>query len=206
MVVSHHELPNSIVTDGGSFFTSKFLSSLYYFLGFKRSLSIVFYPQTDSQTERKNSTIKAYLWAFVNFKQNDWARLLPIAEFAYNNAKNLSTGHKSFELNYGYHPCILFEEDINPCSWLKSADVLLAKQQDLMSVCWDNLYHAQELQKQAHDQGVKPKSYASSNKVWLNKKYIKTKYNRKLEAKFFGPFQVLHSVGKQPYKLKLPKR
>ena len=53
---------------------------------------------------------------------------------------------------------------------------------------------------------MKPKSYAPGDKVWLNSKYIKTKRNRKLEAKFFGPFRVLHPVGKQAYKLELPKK
>ena len=42
--------------------------------------------------------------------------------------------------------------------------------------------------------------------VWLSSKHLKTKQNRKLEAKFFGLFQVLHPVGKQVYKLKLPKK
>ena len=75
-----------------------------------------------------------------------------------------------------------------------------------MIACRENLHHTQELQKRGHDKGVKPQSYALSDKVWLNSKYIKTKRNQKLEAKFFGPFRVLHPVGKQAYKLELPKK
>ena len=75
-----------------------------------------------------------------------------------------------------------------------------------MAACRENLQHAQELQKRAHDKGTKPRSYAPGEKVWLNNKYIKTKRNRKLEAKFFRLFRVLHPVGSQAYKLELPKR
>ena len=59
---------------------------------------------------------KAYLQAFVNFEQNNWAKLLPMAEFAYNNTKNTKTGYTPFELNFGYYFCIFFEENNNPCS------------------------------------------------------------------------------------------
>ena len=206
VVVRHHGLPDSIVSDRGSLFTSKFWSSLCYFLGIKRRLSTAFHPQTDGQTERQNSTMEAYLRAFVNFEQNDWARLLPMAKFAYNNAKNASTGHTPFELNCGYHPRMSYEEEVDSRSKSKSADKLSAELRELMIVCRENLYHAQELQKRDHDKSVKPRSYAPGNKVWLNSKYIKTKRNRKLEAKFFGPFRVLHPVGKQAYKLELPRK
>ena len=129
-----------------------------------------------------------------------------MAELAYNNTKNTSTSHTSFELNCDYHPCVSFEEDTDPRSRSKSADELLAELQDLMTVCQKNLHHAEELQKQAHTKGVKPRSYAPGDKVWLNSKYIKTKHNQKLEAKFFGPFPVLHQVRKEAYKLELLKR
>ena len=150
--------------------------------------------------------MEVYLRAFVNFEQNDWAKLLPMAEFAYNNAKNASTSHTLFKLNCGFHPQMSYEEDIDPRSQSKSANELSEELRQLMIVCRENLHHAQELQKRAHNKGVKPRSYAPGKKVWLNSKYIKTKRNRKLEAKFFGLFQVLHPVGKQVYKLELPKK
>ena len=129
-----------------------------------------------------------------------------MAEIAYNNAKNASTGHMPFELNGGYYPWMSYEEEVDFCSKSKSADKLSAELRELMIVCRENLHHAQELQKRAHDKGVKPRSYAPGDKVWLNSKYIKTKRNRKLEAKFFGPFRVLHPVKKQAYKLELPRK
>ena len=60
VVVQHHGLPDSIMTDRGSLFTSKFWSSLCYFLGVKRRLSTAFHPQIDGQTKRQNSTMEAY--------------------------------------------------------------------------------------------------------------------------------------------------
>ena len=75
-----------------------------------------------------------------------------------------------------------------------------------MAACQQNLNHAQELQKQAHNKDVKPWSYAPGDKVWLSSKHLKTKRNRKLKAKFLDLFWVLHPVGKKAYKLKLPKK
>ena len=129
-----------------------------------------------------------------------------MAKFAYNNIKNANICHMPFELNFGYQPQILYKENVDRRSQSRLADELLAKLKKLMIVCQENLYHAQELQKRAYNKGVKLWSYASGEKVWLNSKYIKTKRNRKLETKFFRPFRVLHLIGKQAYKLKLPKK
>ena len=129
-----------------------------------------------------------------------------MAKFAYNNAKNASTGHTPFELNCGYHLQMSYKEEVDPHSKSKSANELSAELKELKFICRENLHQAQELQKQAHDKGVKPRNYAPNDKVWLNSKYIKTKHNRKLKAKLFGPFQVLYPVGKQAYKLELSRK
>lgn len=79
-----------------------------------------------------------------------------MAEFTYNNAKNANTGYTSFEFNNDYHPCISFEEDIDPCSLFKIVKDLTSKLKDLMVIYWKNLFYTQELQKRAYNKSMKP--------------------------------------------------
>ena len=79
--------------------------------------------------------MEACLQAFVNFDQNDWAKLLPMAEFAYNNAKNASTGYTPFELNCRYYPRVSYEEDLDLRSKSKTAEELSSKLRKLMIIC-----------------------------------------------------------------------
>ncbi len=104
-------------------------------------LSTAFHPQIDGRTKRQNSIIEAYLRAFVNWEQDNWARLLPIAEFAYNNAKNASSGHTPFELNCGYNPRVSFKEDVDLRSKSRSANELAEELRELMEVYCQNLLH-----------------------------------------------------------------
>ena len=122
VVVRHYNLPNSIVTDRRLLFTSKFLLLIYYFWDIKWKLSNTgFYHQTDKKIQRQNSRIEAYLQVFVNFKQNDWVWLLPMAKFAYNNAKNTSTCYTHFKLNCRNQICVFYEVDLNLCWNLRIA-------------------------------------------------------------------------------------
>ena len=68
VVVQYHSLPNSIINNQGSIFYFKFWSLLCYIFDIKKQLSTAFYPQTDEQTERPNSTIEVYLCTFINWE------------------------------------------------------------------------------------------------------------------------------------------
>lgn len=83
--------------------------------------------------------MEIYLRAFINFEQNNWAKVLPMAEFVYNNVKNTSIDHKSFELNYSYHPQAFYQENVNPCFRSKSVNELASKLKELMTICRKNL-------------------------------------------------------------------
>ena len=129
-----------------------------------------------------------------------------MVKFANNNANNANSGHTPFELNCGYYSWILYKENVDFCFKSKLANKLSAELKELMIVYQKNLHYTQKLRKQVYNKGVKPKNYAPNNKVWLNSKYIKTKQNRKLKAKFFRSFWALHPVSKQAYKLELLRK
>jgi len=73
-------------------------------LGVEKNPSTAYHPQTDGQTERVNQELKQYLRLYYNYKQNDWAEWLSIAEFFYNNQIHSSIGRSPFLINLGHHP------------------------------------------------------------------------------------------------------
>ena len=89
-----------------------------------------------------------------------------------------------------------YKKDVNPHFQFKLINKLLAELKKFIIIYKDNFYHAQKPQKQDYNKGIKLKNYAFSNKISLNSKYIKTKQNQILEAKFFESFQVLCLIGK----------
>jgi len=106
-VMRPHGLPSILVSDRVSLFTSDFGRRVTEALAILCNLSTAFHPQTDRQMERANATLEQYLRAYCNNQQDDWERLLPIAEFCYNNTQTGTTRITPFFANNGYHPRFL---------------------------------------------------------------------------------------------------
>ena len=103
-VFKHHGIPDSIISDHGTQFTSKFSKALCSLIAINQGLSTSFHPQTDGQTERINAILEQYLRGYINYQQNNWAELLTMAEFSYNNTVSTTTGITPFFALYGQHP------------------------------------------------------------------------------------------------------
>ena len=103
-VVVRYGMPQGIVSDRGSLFTSAFWSDFCFKAHVKRKLSTAFHPQTDGQTERANQGLEQYLRCFCSENQDDWAELLPQAEFAVNNSENHALRMSPFRVLYGWDP------------------------------------------------------------------------------------------------------
>jgi len=187
--------PEDVVSDRDSTFTGSFFTDLYNFLGIKRSMSTAYHPQTDGQTERINQVIESYLRSYCNYEQNDWASMLAMAEYAYNNSKHSSTKISPFYTNYGFEPRTTWPTEIqfkNPASELYGHYMT-----NIHTKLKERLSEAMESMKKNYNKKRKAiEPFAKGELVMLNGRNIRAKHRcKKLEDKMFGLFKIL-SVGK----------
>ncbi|QRV77082.1 Retrotransposable element Tf2 protein [Ceratobasidium sp. AG-Ba] len=159
-----HGLPKTTVSDRGATFNSQFLKALYTKLGINPKFSTAFHPETDGITERTNQWLEGFLRSFCNYRQDDWVRWLPIAEFCHNNQVNSATGKTAFETIYGLHPrWNLVDLEVNAPN---AADMA-----DSMQEIWDEVIASMEFHRSKEDT---PKhEYKVGDKVWALRHFRK---------------------------------
>jgi hypothetical protein len=177
---------------------------VYRLLGVKAAKTTTYYPQADGQTEQVNQELEQYLRLFCSERQNDWADLLLMVEFQYNNHIHSSTQQTPFMLDCGQHPRMGFEtqqpsrlESANEfADWMKVATeevkVALSKAKDDMA--------------QYNNQRRLPTpTYVAGVMVYLDASDIQTTQpSRKLSHRRLGPFPIERQVSRNAYWLRLP--
>jgi transposase InsO family protein len=103
-------IPRRVISDRDPRFTAKFTTELCGILKIDQNLSTAYHPQMDGQSERANQRVEQYLRIYGNDEKNDWAELLPMAQYMHNAGKNESTQATPFELLIGHTPTIQVEE------------------------------------------------------------------------------------------------
>lgn len=205
-VFCNHGTPSDIVSDRDKLFLSHFWQTTMELLNVRTKLSTSFHPQTDGQTERTNQTLEQYLRAFVNYKQTNWASLLPIAQFTCNTYCNASTTISPFQAVYGILPTLRFEEhSIKTFSEAAKANIDMIKatqnqlRMELAKASTTQIYHANKHRSGGPD-------LKEGDTVYLRRKNIKTKRpSNKLDVTKLGPFVIQKKLGPVTFRLKLPR-
>ena len=199
-----HGLPESIISDRGSQFTSAFWNRLCSLYDIEHSLSTANHPQTDGQTERVNAILEQYLRCFINERQNNWADLLPFAEFSYNNSIQQSINQTPFFANYGFNPKAHPEIPSNKRP--SRAEKRVIEINENINFLKENLHRAKETYKKYADQKrMDPPKFEVGDKVWLLKGINVKNKKKKLSNQMAGPFKISKKISDLAYELNLPK-
>jgi hypothetical protein len=198
-----HGLPDDVVSDRGTLFTSNFMKALCHLLSVKQKMSTAFHPQTDGQTERTNQTLEQFLRIYCDYQQSNWSDLLAFAAFAYNSAYQETIKMSPYYANYGFHPRFS-TKNVQTISPVAEDHVKYIKL--LHESLQDEILHAQTTQKAFADiKRLSAPPFKEGDRVWLLRKHIKTtRPSSKLDYKRLGPFEILRMIGKVAVELKLP--
>lgn len=196
-IVRLHGLPTSIVSDRDSKFVSKFWREVHRLLGTRLLMSTSYHPQTDGLSERTIRTISQMLRATVRPDQRDWARRVPMVEFALNSSRNASLGFAPFELTGGFMPRMI--RDLAPSPALPGVTEFAERALDNVRQAHDALIASRV--EQTHHANVRRREenpaslprFALGEMAYLSTEHLNMPKGRahKLLPKFIGPYRII---------------
>ena len=162
-----------------------------------------YHPEANGQAERTNQTLEQYFCIYCNYQQDNWSELLPLAEFAYNNAPSATTGVSPFFANKGYHPnlSVYPERDI-ASSHARNFVLNLDKLQDTLK---EEIAKAQrQYQPSADSRQQQPLDFQVGQLVFVRSQYFwMTRPSKKLFEKYLGPYEMIAQPSPQSFILRL---
>ncbi|POM60411.1 LOW QUALITY PROTEIN: Pol protein [Phytophthora palmivora] len=227
-VFRQHGLPESIVSDRDPRFTGEFWSAVFKVLGTRLDMSTADHPQTDGQTERANRVVEDILRSIYAETPKRWSAMLPVVEFAMNNAVHASTRFTPFYVNGLTHPRVPLTPsrrdsgldgggaewlaDVSPTAVQKQVDDFLSLRLSVLRHVRDAMAECQDVQKEQADARGRRNvwNFEVGDLVLLNAKNLPTHavsavFKAKLRPRFIGPFKVVAKKG-LAYTLNLPKK
>ena len=165
-------VPDCIVPDPGTQFTSRFWTRVCSHLSPDHRLLTSFHPQTDVQTEVQKQTMEQYLRAFCYYERDNWVDLLPLAKSAYHKTIHESTRMTPFQADYHYYPVMQFKAPKQQSS-LKSeiqAHTFAAGMEETHHTLSKNLQEAQA--HQTNYAGSKEVVFDDGYQVWLSTQHF----------------------------------
>ncbi|KAI9565174.1 hypothetical protein GHT06_008951 [Daphnia sinensis] len=99
-----HGAPEQIITDRGKCFVAELIQAVVKKLHTNHKTTSSYHPQANGAVERMNHTLAAMLSMYVSTDQRDWDETPQYVCFAYNTARQESTGYSPFFLLYGREP------------------------------------------------------------------------------------------------------
>lgn len=158
-----HGMPEYIVSDSDSMFTSTFWQTLTHRTGTQLNMSSAYHLATDGQTERVNQQIEYYLRSFIISHPSKWSEWLSMCEFWYNTNWHSAVWNSPFEVLYGHTPTyfgIAASDTVVPTDiqhWLSDGEVVTASVRQ-------HLLRAQQRMKHLADKNRFERSFE-----WVNK-------------------------------------
>ena len=210
--MSHYGIPDEILHDLGSDFTSELFTVILSYFGVKQLKCSVAHPQTNTVVERFNGTFKGMLTAATNQFEGEWDDMLKFIMFSYRELPLSDYGFSPYELVFGRYVkgplSLLFNDWWEAGENQASPHVLdymlnLREQvQAAINVVHQKKVDSQEKSKKWYDQKAREVNYEPGEEVLV----LCTQPKKPLSLKYEGPYKILRKVSPVDYVINFPNK
>ncbi|UYV66564.1 K02A2.6-like [Cordylochernes scorpioides] len=183
---------------------SKLISELTGLCSSTQRFTTAYHPQTNGLTERLNKTLADMMSMYVDVEQKEWDVILPFITFAYNTAKQDTTGFTPFSLIHGREVETTLDT-LFPL--LKDEDQedynreIVTRAEETRQLARLHTLRAQEGNKRLYDAKHREVSYQPGDKVWIFIPVRKIGISEKLIKRYFGPYRVTRRISDVTYEV-----
>ena len=208
-IFSRVGVPQEMLTDMGSQFTSKLMAEVSRLISLRQLTTTVYHPMCNGLVERFNGSLKLMLKRMCHERPKDWDRYVDALLFAYREVSQESLKFSPFELVYGKQvrgPMAILKE-----LWTKEIDdpevkstyqYVIDLRERLEATCElarSNLASASKKNKVYYDKSTKQRHMKVGDKVLV---LLPTDKN-KLLMQWKGPFTITEKFGKVDYRIQM---
>ena len=200
-------LPDVLVSDRDTRFTSAFWVSLHETLGASLIFGSPHHHNTTSKVERVNGVIADVLRSFAADRGDDWPDFVPLAEFAINDsASALGSGYTPFYADRGQHPRRPLNPPASPdpAAPAGSGEAAAHLMSRVTAEVRALLQARQDQRKAELDAHRRDVQFAVGDEVLLDTEHTPLPSRSLLSPRWMGPFKVLARPAPNTYRLEIP--
>ena len=200
-------LPDVLVSDRDTRFTSAFWTGLHAALGSSLVFGSPHHHNTTGKVERINGVIADVLRSFANERGDDWPALVPLVEFAINDSVSpLGSGYTPFYADRGQHPRRPLTppsppDPAGPVGDGEAAAHLMVRVTEEVRALLQECQARRKAEYDAHRRDVR---FAVGDEVLLDTEHTPLPSRSLLSPRWMGPFKVLACPAPNTYRLDIP--
>ncbi|XP_061190531.1 uncharacterized protein LOC133198457 [Saccostrea echinata] len=208
-IFSRMGIPDEILSDMGSQFTSALMREVSRLLSVRQITTTPYHPMTNGMVERFNGTLKQMLKRVCADRPRDWDRYINPVLFAYREVPQESLGFSPFEIVFGRYvkgPMSILKElwtrDIDDPQVRTTYQYVLDLRERLEStaeLARENLEKASRKQTKYYNKSARARNLKVNDKVLV---LLPTDSN-KLLLQWKGPFNIKKKVNKVDYQISM---
>lgn len=196
-LVCVHSAPECLLSDQGKEFLNEVLSSMNNDLWVHHIKTTMYHPQTNSLTERFNSTLQNMLSMYIAEHQHNWDTYIPYMLVAYHCSVNKATMETPFYLVFGqdhYLPIDMLLRLPQAQAEDDAGNYQSRLVEQLMHVFHADKGHqlkAQEWNCWSYNHDKADQLFSLGKKVWLHVPPVWKQWSKKFTQPWWGPYHMV---------------